>query len=78
METNCTGVIAKDSAYAGQEGNLCHVDCADQGICDHSTGTCQCFDGQFGDDCSIIDPRAVYDYWKKKKATMFASREKEF
>lgn len=77
-ETNCTAVTAKDSIYQGEAGNLCQVDCADQGVCDHKTGLCQCFDGMFGDDCSIIDPLAVYDYWKKNKASMFTSREKQY
>jgi hypothetical protein len=108
VETNCYGMVAKGSIYAGAVGNLCQVDCANQvsrrvyschqqnthpstlhiawvlplpffkfkakiisyvfsivmqGICDHSTGTCQCFDGQFGVDCSINDPNAVYEYW---------------
>ena len=38
VETNCTGVKAKDSNYEGEEGNLCQVDCANQGHCDYSTG----------------------------------------
>ena len=37
----------------GAPGNLCQVDCANQGICDYSTGTCSCFDGQYGTDCSM-------------------------
>lgn len=37
----------------GEHGNLCHIDCANQGICDYSTGTCACFEGQYGSDCSL-------------------------
>ncbi len=78
VETNCTGVKAKNSIYKGNPGNLCQVDCANQGLCDYKTGLCQCFDGQFGDDCSIIDPLAVYDHWKKAKASLYTSRDQEF
>jgi hypothetical protein len=69
-ETDCEGVAARGSIYVGEAGNLCHVDCANQGLCDHKTGTCQCFDGMFGQDCSIIDPLAVYDFWKRRKASL--------
>jgi len=60
VETDCYNVTAKNSHYAGKAGNLCQVDCANQGICDYSTGTCSCFDGYFGNDCHIIDPELVY------------------
>lgn len=63
VETDCGGVTAKNSQYAGATGNLCQVDCANQGICDYRTGTCQCFDGQFGLDCTEIQPTAVYEVW---------------
>ena len=64
-ETDCQGVGAPDSYYQGKAGNKCHVDCANRGICDHGTGLCQCFNGQYGEDCSINDPDAVYQYWNK-------------
>lgn len=60
VETNCTGVKAKDSNYEGEEGNLCQVDCANQGHCDYSTGVCACFKGMFGSNCTIIETNAVY------------------
>lgn len=63
VETDCTGVKAKGSLYSGAAGNLCQVDCANQGICDYATGTCQCFDGQYGLDCALIEPTAVYAVW---------------
>ena len=65
VETDCSGKLAKYSKYRGESGNLCHVDCADQGICDYSTGTCKCFDGRYGPDCSIVDPRVTYAHNKK-------------
>lgn len=64
-ETDCQEVGPPDSYYVGLAGNLCQVDCANRGICDHSTGLCQCFNGQYGEDCSINDPDAVYEYWNK-------------
>lgn len=36
------------SAY----GNLCHVPCANRGLCDHFTGTCKCFKGWKGAACT--------------------------
>lgn len=50
-ETDCSN--ATNTAIPGEAGNKCHVDCANQGVCDFRTGTCQCFPGQYGLDCSI-------------------------
>lgn len=63
-DTDCFNVTAKDSIHRGEVGNLCHVDCSNQGICDHTTGICQCFDGQYGNNCQEIDSTVTYDYWK--------------
>lgn len=60
VEINCFNVTAKDSIYKGETGNLCQVDCANQGKCDYGTGICQCFSGRFGSDCTITDYNAVY------------------
>jgi hypothetical protein len=49
-ETNCTGK-AIFGGDLGQSGNLCHVDCSNRGICDYSSGICQCFDGFYGSNC---------------------------
>lgn len=35
----------------GGKYSICQIDCAGQGICDYSTGTCTCFDGYYGIDC---------------------------
>eukprot|EP00600_Ochromonadales_sp_CCMP1393_P004536 CAMPEP_0174968710 /NCGR_PEP_ID=MMETSP0004_2-20121128/8294_1 /TAXON_ID=420556 /ORGANISM="Ochromonas sp., Strain CCMP1393" /LENGTH=141 /DNA_ID=CAMNT_0016217991 /DNA_START=528 /DNA_END=953 /DNA_ORIENTATION=- len=64
-ETNCEGVKSMGVGGRGGSGNLCQVDCANQGICDYNSGICQCFDGQFGRDCSEFQPTAVYDVWNK-------------
>ena len=31
-----------------------------KGICDYTSGKCNCFDGYFGNDCHIMDPELVY------------------
>lgn len=36
----------------GRYGNLCRIDCSNQGICDYNTGTCTCFDGFWGENCN--------------------------
>ena len=64
IETNCQNVTATGSLYAGSTGNLCQIDCSNRGICDYTTGLCNCFDGQYGADCSIIDATAMYSAWK--------------
>eukprot|EP01038_Epipyxis_sp_PR26KG_P012786 gene12786-17143_t len=65
-ETDCWNITAQGSRYAGEEGNLCHVDCANQGICDYNSGRCKCFNGQYGENCANIDPRLVYSDWNRQ------------
>ena len=65
-ETDCFGnitVSASGGELKAQPGNLCHVDCADQGVCDYSTGVCDCFPGQGGLDCTkqVEVPMSSYD-----------------
>lgn len=54
-ETDCFNVTATNSQYKGSVGNLCHVDCANRGICDYSVGMCRCFAGFYGERCNITD-----------------------
>lgn len=61
-ELNCTDVVVPYSGNnrVGKQGNLCQVDCANLGICDYNTGTCQCFKGFYGPDCTMFEGR-VYE-----------------
>lgn len=54
-ETDCYGVTAANSAATGLSGNLCQVDCSNNGLCDYSSGTCRCFQGFYGFDCTKQD-----------------------
>jgi hypothetical protein len=51
VETDCYNKAAIPNGQVGQVGNLCHVDCSNQGKCDFSTGTCSCFKGWQGSNC---------------------------
>lgn len=53
-ETDCESL--KDNganAGAGAAGNLCHVNCANRGLCNYKTGVCDCFDGFYGVACTL-------------------------
>ncbi len=57
-ETDCWNITADGGEVGefrtnGSAGNLCHVDCANRGICDYSSGQCHCFAGFYGHDCTI-------------------------
>ena len=40
-----------DQSNLGKTGNLCQIDCSNRGICDYSTGICNCFKGFYGHSC---------------------------
>merc|ERR1719502_1762064 len=48
-ETDCNGV------NGGGTGNLCHVDCANRGVCDYATGACTCEEGWHGIACNVSE-----------------------
>jgi hypothetical protein len=54
IETDCSGRSSPGVKGVGASGNLCHVSCSNRGVCNHKTGTCQCFKGHHGLDCSIV------------------------
>jgi hypothetical protein len=63
-ETNCNGKSdngASTVSPVGVSGNLCYVACANRGLCDTSTGTCNCFTGWTGQACTsrVTVPTAV-------------------
>ena len=58
-ETDCSGVAQVPGGSVGQNGNLCHIDCSNQGVCDYTSGTCTCFEGYWGDNCGIRARYAV-------------------
>jgi hypothetical protein len=62
-ETDCEDKAAKGSTAVGAAGNVCQVDCANRGLCNYGTGTCQCFNGFYGVDCTKQDIRATYAIW---------------
>ena len=34
------------------KGNLCHVECANRGLCNKKAGLCECFEGWYGSACT--------------------------
>lgn len=52
-ETNCTGKAMFAGGNVGSAGNLCHVDCSNQGHCDYNTGICNCIPRFTGAACNI-------------------------
>merc|ERR1712216_47148 len=47
-----TSALANSRAYNDQRGTTEEVSCSKRGLCDESSGTCQCFKGYTDDDCS--------------------------
>jgi hypothetical protein len=55
-ETDCSGKLADGGFGTGALGNKCHVDCANQGVCDYSSGVCRCYEGFYGSNCASLSP----------------------
>ena len=51
------GSMQKDAHLTGygKVGNKCHVECSNRGICDHSNGICDCFNGFIGSACERVN-----------------------
>merc|ERR1711907_100870 len=47
-----TSTLANSRAYNDQRGTTEEISCSKRGLCDESSGTCQCFKGYTDDDCS--------------------------
>lgn len=65
-ETDCENKIQNNENLTiiegigmGKPGNICHVECANRGICNHNNGQCQCFTGYTGLACETQDARAI-------------------
>lgn len=54
-ETDCSNKTSASGKATFKNGSICHVDCSNRGICDHSTGLCSCFRGFRGPNCHIVD-----------------------
>lgn len=53
-ETDCENKADNGASFGtGRTGNKCHIDCANRGICDYSTGVCDCFAGFYGEACTL-------------------------
>lgn len=54
--TDCFNVTTGSASRAtGMPGSLCYQECSNQGICDYSTGVCNCFKGRWGGSCEYYD-----------------------
>jgi hypothetical protein len=62
VETDCYQDTTANDVYTGQTGatgNLCHVECSNQGTCDYTTGQCVCFEGYYGENCGSLSALAT-------------------
>ena len=50
-EEDCEGASQTSGTDTGATGNKCHIECSQQGTCDHSSGVCTCYQGYYGANC---------------------------
>jgi hypothetical protein len=63
VETSCKGFLANGAivdASNTNANNRCHVDCSNNGLCNHAVGQCACFSGHYGNACQYRDALANY------------------
>jgi hypothetical protein len=53
-ETDCSGLNLTGGIDVGEDGNKCHVDCSNRGVCDYDAGVCRCFHGFKGSNCGTL------------------------
>eukprot|EP01035_Chromulina_nebulosa_P018855 gene18855-24640_t len=65
-EENCHDVsqAGAPGRFTGLVNNRCHIDCANRGICDYSSGTCKCFEGSYGDNCAQVPNNGTRTIYK--------------
>jgi hypothetical protein len=54
-ERDCSNIVAPGGFGTGARDNKCHVQCSNRGLCEYTTGECECFPGFIGDDCSVVN-----------------------
>ena len=59
-ETDCSNQTLP-SGVVTKNGNKCHVDCSNRGVCDYVLGECICQEGYYGNNCGQLAYKAHGD-----------------